>query len=130
MKKVALLAALSAALVASVAQAATPSGPGKPTVTLHFFDLTTSGSATISGHQRPKLGDRFFSHDNVYLWKGGKRGAPSSATPTRPLLCWPRTSAKSQASPRSPAGRWRSKGRLTSQGARARFRSSVGLAAT
>ena len=74
MKKFALLAALSAALVASVAQAATPSGPGKPTVTLHFFDLSTSGSATISEHQQPKLGDRFFSHDNVYTWSGGKRG--------------------------------------------------------
>jgi hypothetical protein len=70
-----LFLAVSAALAASVAQAATPSGPGKPTVTLHFFDLTTSGAATISEHQRPKLGDRFFSHDNVYVWKGGKRGA-------------------------------------------------------
>ena len=75
MKKLVLLAIVSAMLAASVAHAASSSGPGKPTVTLHFFDVTTTSTATISQNQRPKLGDRFFSHDNVYNWNGAKRGA-------------------------------------------------------
>ena len=79
MKKLVLLVTVSVMLAASVAHAASPSGPGKPTVTLHFFDITTNSTATISQNQRgpgrPKLGDRFFSHDNVYNWNGAKRGA-------------------------------------------------------
>jgi hypothetical protein len=75
MKKLALFLAVSAALAAPFAQAATPSGPGKPTVTLNFLDVQTNGSATIPQNQRPKLGDRFWFRDNTYKWNGTKRGA-------------------------------------------------------
>jgi hypothetical protein len=74
MKKVVLLAAVSVLLAGSVAQAATPTGPGKPTLTMQFLDVTTSSAATIANNQHPKLGDRFFSHDKVYTWRGLKRG--------------------------------------------------------
>src|SRR5262249_57773278 len=75
MKKLALLVVFSALLAASTANAATPSGPGAPTVILHFFDVTTNSAATFSENQRPKLGDLFYSHDKLYTWRGVKRGA-------------------------------------------------------
>jgi hypothetical protein len=70
------LAAASAALSASTAVAAPAAGgPGKPTVTLNFLDVQTNGSPTIPQNQRPKLGDRFWFHNNTYKWNGAKRGA-------------------------------------------------------
>src|SRR6266496_4175963 len=75
--KFALLAFVAAcvALSASAAASSAAGGPGKPTVTLNYLDVQTTGSATISQNQRPKLGDRFWFQNNTYKWNGTKRGA-------------------------------------------------------
>ena len=77
MKKIALLVAVPGLLMlaTSVAQAAGSSGPGKPTITLNLLDVQTNSAFTGSQNQRPKLGDRFWFHNNTYTWKAGKRGA-------------------------------------------------------
>jgi hypothetical protein len=76
-KKLALFAAVSALLAASVAHAATPSGPGKPTVTLNYLEIQTNfaATATFTRNQPPKLGDRIWFHSELYKWNGTKRGA-------------------------------------------------------
>ena len=75
MKKLTLLAAVCAMLAVPVAQAASPSGPGKPTVTLNFLEVQTSFGGTISANEPPKPGDRIWLHSEFYKWKGSKRGA-------------------------------------------------------
>ncbi len=77
MKRLALLVAVSGLLplATSVAQAAGPRSPGKPTITLNFLDVQTNSAFTGSQNQRPKLGDRAWFHNNSYKWKAGKRGA-------------------------------------------------------
>jgi len=74
-KKYVFLVALCTVLTTSVAQAATPGGPGKPTVTLNLLDVQTNSAFTGSQNQRPKLGDRIWFHNNTYKWNGAKRGA-------------------------------------------------------
>jgi hypothetical protein len=70
---VAACAALAAATAVATSQAA--NGPGPPTITLRFFDLSTRFAATIPPNQRPKIGDRFWFHDEIFRWNGAKRGA-------------------------------------------------------
>jgi hypothetical protein len=76
-KKLALLFAVPGLLLltTSVAQAAGPRSPGKPTLTLNFLDVQTNSAFTGSRNQRPKLGDRVWFHNNTYKWNGAKRGA-------------------------------------------------------
>jgi hypothetical protein len=71
------LAAACAALFASGDALASPAvaGPGKPTVTLNLLEIQTNFAGTISQNQRPKLGDRFWFHSDLYKWNGTKRGA-------------------------------------------------------
>jgi hypothetical protein len=73
-RKVSLLALVGAcaSILAVAAPAAAP--PGPPTITLHFFDITSRSAAT-SPNERPKLGDRFWFEDQLYRWNGAKRGA-------------------------------------------------------
>jgi hypothetical protein len=59
----------------AAAHTATSSGPGKPTITLNLLDVQANSAATGSQNQRPKLGDRFWFHNNTYKWNGTKRGA-------------------------------------------------------
>jgi hypothetical protein len=75
--KFTLLAFVAAFVALSASAAASPAagGPGKPTVTLNYLDVQTNASATIPQNQRPKLGDRFWFHNNSYKWNGTKRGA-------------------------------------------------------
>jgi len=70
-------AAVAAAALLPVAASAAPSaaGPGKPTVVLHFLDVTTSFTATFPDDRAPRFGDQFAFHDNIYRWNGRKRGA-------------------------------------------------------
>ena len=75
MRKLALLAALCAMLAGPVAQAATPSGPGRPTVTLNFLEVQTAVGGTISANEPPKPGDRIWLRSEFYRWQGSKRGA-------------------------------------------------------
>jgi hypothetical protein len=76
-KKLVLLVAVPGLLMlaASVAQAAGPSVPGKPTITLNLLDVQTNSAFTGSQNQRPKPGDRAWFHNNTYKWKAGRRGA-------------------------------------------------------
>jgi hypothetical protein len=76
-KKLALIVAVSGLLMlaTSIAQAAGPSGRGKPTLTLNFLDVQTNSAFTGSQNQRPKLGDRIWFHNNTYKWNRSKRGA-------------------------------------------------------
>ena len=75
MKKLVLfIAALGVLMsVASVAQAAGPGG--RPTLTLNYLEIQTHFAATIPQNQRPKFGDRFWFHSELYAWKAGRRGA-------------------------------------------------------
>jgi hypothetical protein len=72
-----LLAALSAGLAGSVAHAAPAAGSGKPTLTWHYLEIHTSFAATIPLNriEHAKLGDRFWSHIELYKWNGTKPGA-------------------------------------------------------
>ena len=75
--KLALLAFIAACVALSASPAASPAagGPGKPTITLNYIDITTSSARTISENRPPKLGDLFSFHDEFYKWNGTKRGA-------------------------------------------------------
>ena len=77
MKKLALLIAVFGVLMlaASIAQAAGPSAPGKPTMTLNYLEIQTNFATTSAQNQRPRFGDRFWFHSELYAWKAGKRGA-------------------------------------------------------
>ncbi|MGZ4315920.1 MAG: hypothetical protein ACXVRS_08790 [Gaiellaceae bacterium] len=71
MKKLVMLAALAAGLLA--VNAAAGAGPGRPTLTMQFLEVQTNFSGTNAGE--PKPGDRFWFHSEFYKWNGGKRGA-------------------------------------------------------
>jgi hypothetical protein len=69
--------AVSVVLAASAAHAATPTSPGKPTLTLNYLEIQTNFAATakFTQNQPPKLGDRIWFHSELYNWNGSKRGA-------------------------------------------------------
>jgi hypothetical protein len=74
----ALLALAASCIVLSASAAvASPAavGPGKPTLTLNYLDITTAQFAAFPPNRRPQPGDRFFFHDDFYQWNGTKRGA-------------------------------------------------------
>jgi len=71
MKKLVMLAALAAALLA--ANVAAGAGPGRPTIAMQFLEVQTQFGGTNNGEPQP--GDRFWFHSEFYKWKGGKRGA-------------------------------------------------------
>jgi Dirigent-like protein len=72
-KIVPFIAAAALAAVPVAAQAST--GPGKPTVVLHFLDVTTHFTATFPDNREPAFGDRFAFTDDIYRWHGARRGA-------------------------------------------------------
>jgi hypothetical protein len=78
MKRLMVLAATAllavAFVVGSASAAGGAAGPGKPSVVLHFLDITTSFSASFQ-NRPPRLGDQIAFRDNIYRWQGVHRGA-------------------------------------------------------
>jgi hypothetical protein len=76
MKKVFLLLAAAALLAPAAASAGSKAtGPGKPTVVLHYLDVTTSFAVSFPENREPKFGEQFGFTDDIYRWNGKKRGA-------------------------------------------------------
>jgi len=77
MKKLVLFATVCVLVLLSAAGAVASgaAGPGKPNVVLQFLDIQTTFRVSIPLNQRPKLGDRFWFEDDIYAWRGTRRGA-------------------------------------------------------
>jgi hypothetical protein len=77
MRKIVPLVAVAAITAAAfvAAPAAVAAGPGKPTVVLHYLDVTTHFTATFPDNRAPAFGDHFAFTDDIYRWHGAKRGA-------------------------------------------------------